>query len=121
MLKRHVEGRVNETIERRNLRQRTQQVGESFDDYLVSLHDLTKTCNFCNNECLQIALCDQIIEGLFDGYKQYDRRAKPVTYQEGTRVMVFMPKETVSKNRKLALPYHGPYCVLEICQNCRDL
>ena len=66
-LKRHVEGRVNEIIERRSLRRRTQQVGESFDDYLVSLRELAKTCNFCNNDCLQKALCDQIIEGLLDG------------------------------------------------------
>ena len=50
--------------------------------------------------------------------KLYDKRAKPVTYQEGTRVMVFMPKEARSKNRKLALPYHGPYRVLEVRQNC---
>ena len=66
-LKRHVEGRINETIERHNLRQRTQQVGESFDDFLVSLCELAKTCNFCDNNCLQKALRDQIIEGLKDG------------------------------------------------------
>ena len=65
-LKQYVEGRVNETIERRNFRQRSQQVGEAFDDFLVSLRDLAKTCNFCNNECLQKAICDQIIEGLQD-------------------------------------------------------
>ena len=50
--------------------------------------------------------------------RQYDKRAKPATYQEGTRVMVLMPKETRSKNRKLPLPYHGPYRVLEVRQNC---
>ena len=66
-LKCHVDGQVNETIERRNLRRRTQQEGESFDDFLVSLRELAKTCNFCNNECLQRALRDQIIEGLRDG------------------------------------------------------
>ena len=66
-LKRHVDGRINETIERRNFRRRTQQVGECFDDFLVSLRELTKTCNFCNNDCLQKALRDQIIEGLLDG------------------------------------------------------
>ena len=66
-LKRHVEGRVNETIERRNLRRQTQQVSESFDDYLVSLRELAKTCNFCNNDCLRKAIRDQIIEGLLDG------------------------------------------------------
>ncbi len=65
-LKRYVEGQVYETIERRNLRQRTQQAGESFDDFFVSLRELAKTCNFCNNDCLQKALRDQIIEGLLD-------------------------------------------------------
>ena len=65
-LKQYVDGRINETIERCNLRQRT-RVGESFDDFLVSLRELATTCNFCNNDCLQKALCDQIIEGLHDG------------------------------------------------------
>lgn len=62
-----MEGRINETIERRNLRQRKQLQGESFDDFIVSLRELAKTCNFCSNECLQKALRDQIIEGLLDG------------------------------------------------------
>ena len=57
-LKQHVEGRVNETIERRNFRQRKQRQGESFDDFLVSLRELAKTCNFCSNDCLQKALKD---------------------------------------------------------------
>ena len=66
-LRQHVEGKINETVERRNLRQRTQLIGESFDDFLVALRELAKTCNFCNNDCLQKALRDQIIEGLSDG------------------------------------------------------
>ena len=53
-LRQHVEGKINETVERRNLRQRTQLIGESFDDFLVALRELAKTCNFCNNDCLQI-------------------------------------------------------------------
>ena len=32
--------------------------------------------------------------------------------------MVFMPQETTGKDRKLALPYHGPYRVLEVKTNC---
>ena len=66
-LKAYVDGRVNETIERRNLRQRKQHIGESFDDFLISLRELAKTCHFCSNDCLQKALRDQIIEGLLDG------------------------------------------------------
>ena len=34
-----------------------------FDDFLVSLCELAT----CNNDCLQKALRDQIIEGLLDG------------------------------------------------------
>ena len=66
-LKQHVEGLVNETVERRNFRRRTQQEGESFDDFLVALRELAKTCNFYSNECVQKAIRDQIIEGLQDG------------------------------------------------------
>ena len=45
-LKLYVDGRINETIERRYFRQRAQRAGESFDDFLVSLRELAKTCNF---------------------------------------------------------------------------
>ena len=44
---------------------------------------------------------------------QYDKRSKETCYQPGDRVMVLMPHEQTGKNRKLALPYHGPYRVLE--------
>ena len=46
---------------------------------------------------------------------QYDKGAK---HEEGTRVMVFMPQEMTSKERKLVLPYYGPYCMLEVWLNC---
>ena len=31
--------------------------------------------------------------------------------------MVFMPAETTGKNRKLSLPYYGPYRILEVGTN----
>ena len=65
-IKRYIDGHVNETVERRNFRRRTQQVGESFDDFLVSLRELVKTCNFCSDTCTQKNIRDQIIEGLLD-------------------------------------------------------
>ena len=65
-IKRYVDGHENEMVERRNFRRRTQQVGESFDDFLVSLRELVKTCNFCYDACTQKNIQDQIIEGLLD-------------------------------------------------------
>ena len=44
-----------------------QHSGESFDDFLVSLRELAKTCKFCSNECMEKNIRDQIIEGLHDG------------------------------------------------------
>ena len=65
-IKRYVEGHVNETVERRTFRKRTQQVGEAFDDFLVSLREFVKTCNFYSNGCTNKNIRDQIIEGLLD-------------------------------------------------------
>jgi len=50
--------------------------------------------------------------------RQYDKRARPAKYHVGNRVMVFMPRETQGKQRKLALPHHGPYRVLELNSSC---
>ena len=62
-----VEGQTNESVERRHFRQRRQQPGESFDDFLVSLRELAKTCKFCSEDCTQKAIRDQIVEGILDG------------------------------------------------------
>ena len=52
-ISRYVEGQTSESVERRHFRQRRQQSGESFDDFLVSLRELAKTCNFCTDDCTQ--------------------------------------------------------------------
>ena len=66
-IQRYVDGQINESVERRNFRRRIQQPGESFDDFLIALRELAKTCNFCTDECTQKNLRDQIIAGLVDG------------------------------------------------------
>ena len=48
----------------------------------------------------------------------YDKQAKIIDFQPGGRVMVYMPHEHQGKNRKLALPYHGPFRILEVQPNC---
>ena len=66
-IQQYVEGQINESVERRTFRQRTQQQGETFDDFLVALRELAKTCQFCSDKCTQKNIRDQIIEGLIDG------------------------------------------------------
>ena len=39
-------GTVNETLERHTFNSRTQEEGESFDDFLTELKVLLKNCNF---------------------------------------------------------------------------
>ena len=64
---RYVEGQINESVERKNFRRRTQQLCETFDDFIVALRELAKTCQFCSEDCSQKSIRDQIIEGLLDG------------------------------------------------------
>jgi len=66
-LQRYVDGHINETVERRNFRRRIQQPGETFDDFLISLRELAKTCKFCSDTCKEKSIRDQIIEGSNDG------------------------------------------------------
>ena len=66
-IEQYVDGHVNETVEWRILRRRVQQQGETFDDFLIALRELVKTCKFCLEDCVKKNICDQIIEGLNDG------------------------------------------------------
>ena len=66
-MQKYMDGHINETVERHNFCHRFQQSGESFDEYLVSLRELAKTCKFCSDACMQKNIRDQIIEGLYDG------------------------------------------------------
>ena len=49
--------------------------------------------------------------------KQYDKSAKTRDFQVGSQVMVFMPQDVTDRDRKLALPHHGPYRVLDVQQH----
>ena len=66
-IKNHIDGHRNESMEQHALRWWIQQPAETFDDYLVALRELAKTCNFCSEECAQKNIGDQIIEGINDG------------------------------------------------------
>ena len=61
-MKRYIDGHVNKTVERKNFCKHTQKVGKSFDDFLVSLQELVKTCNFCSDACTNKNIRDQIID-----------------------------------------------------------
>ena len=66
-LQAYVDGHLNKTVERRNFCCRKQQVEESFHDYLILLRDLTKTCRFCSDYCIEKNIQDQLIEGVSGG------------------------------------------------------
>ena len=66
VIKHYVDDHVNETVEQRNFRKCMQQISELFDDFLVSLHEIVKTCNFCSDACINKNIHDQITEGLLD-------------------------------------------------------
>ena len=82
---------------------------ENLDDYREGLvAGLSETWRIAKQNTAK-AQCKQ--------NKQYDRRAREMNLQVGDRVMVFMPHETQGKQRELALPYYGPYRVLELTPN----
>ena len=66
-IKKNIDGHINESVERRNFRRRSQQPGETFDDFVLALRELVKTCNFCSNDCTRKNIRDQIIEGILNG------------------------------------------------------
>ena len=52
-MQKYVNGYINETMEHHKFRRRTQQQGETFDNYLISLRELTKMCIFYSDACVQ--------------------------------------------------------------------
>ena len=49
--------------------------------------------------------------------EQHNEKAKDKDFAVGNKVMMFMLHETTGKKQKLALPYHGPYQVVDVFFN----
>ena len=58
-------GIINETLERHNFNARTQQEGETFDNFLTEVKLLSKNCNFCAT-CHEGLVRDRIVAGVCD-------------------------------------------------------
>ena len=56
-------GQVNEVLERKRFNFRVQAEGETFDDFVTSLRDLSRSCNFCRS-CNESLIRDKIVIGL---------------------------------------------------------
>ena len=120
-IKRHIDGQVNESVERRNLRRRTQQPGEGFDDFLVALSELTKTCNFCNEQCAQKNIRDQIIEGTPDG-DTVEQLLKQPDLTLDSAITICRAQEAAKKQRR-EMNNHttgAAYTVRQQQQQCRQ-
>ena len=97
-IKKYIDGHINESVERRNFRRRTQQQGETFDDYLLVLRELVKTCNFCSSECTDKNIRDQLIEGITDGDTVEDLlQIKDLTLDKA--IQVCQAQEAAKKQR----------------------
>ncbi len=87
-------GQMNESVERRNFQCRSQQPGESFNTFLVSLRELAKTCS---DLCTK-GIRNQIIEGLIEGDTVEDLfRERDLTLE--TTITKCQAQETWRKQR----------------------
>ena len=100
----YIEGHINESVERRNFRRRIQQPGETFDDFLVSLRELVKTCNFCSEACTQKNIRDQIIEGLLDG-DTVETLLQETNLTLATTISKCQAQEAAKKQRASLVPH----------------
>ena len=66
-LQSYVDGHLNKTVKRRNFCRHKQQLRETFDDFLITLRELAKSCKFCSEMCTEKNIWDQAIEGVYDG------------------------------------------------------
>ena len=62
-LRTHARGQVNVVMERRNFNLRSQHAGELFDDFVMDLRDLAKTCDFCDT-CEESLIRDRVVVGI---------------------------------------------------------
>jgi len=51
VLQSYVNGHLNGMVKCRNFHCHVQQLGETFEDFLISLQELAKTCKFCSESC----------------------------------------------------------------------
>ena len=116
-IQRHVEGNVNKSVKRHTFRHRVQQAGECFDDILVSLHKLAKTCNFCSQECTNKNMRNQIIKGLRDA-DAIEQLLKVSKLDLATTISTCRAQEAAKKHelRSPTLAYENQ----RTCMPCED-
>ena len=64
-LEQYARGQINEVIQRRTFNICEQANGESFDDFVTRLRDLSRDCGFCDR-CRESLIRDRIVVGLRD-------------------------------------------------------
>ena len=84
--------------------------------YVVDVQDYCSDLHRAMSSVWQAAR-KNVVEAQKRQKRQYDKKAKEHHYRIGERVMVYMPWEKTGKKRKLALPYHGPYRIVDVLPN----
>ena len=112
-IKCYIDGHINESVERHNFRRCVQQSGEAFDDFLVALHELVKTRNFCSSACMEKSIRDQIIEGILDGdiIEHFLQQQKLIL---DTAITMYRAEEATKKQRSnITLTTHDTVLALQ--------
>lgn len=60
----YVNDHLNNTVEHSNFCRHVQQPGEIFDDFLIPLKELAKSCKYCSESYTEKNIQGQIIKGV---------------------------------------------------------
>ena len=99
-------GEVNETYERFLFNNRSQRENETFESFLSSIRELSKTCGYCE-KCVDSLLRDRIVLGIKEVTTQElllrERTLQPLTYVKQLRTRLpslKFSKETILRHQK---------------------
>ena len=88
-------------------------LGETFNDFVLALRELVKTCNFCSNNCTCKNIRNQIIEGILDGDTVEDLlQEKDLTLDRA--IQVCQAQEAAKRQRaSMSSGYHDSVAALK--------
>ena len=91
----------------------TEELQNDSPNYAVDAEDYKSALTTHLSEAWSLAKTS-IKQAQIKQKETYDKHSKQPQYQIGDRVMVFMPSEKKGTTWKLARPFYGPYCIVDL-------